>query len=73
MSRNLRAANQTRGVGPVDHTDGKAFASDKMQGDIAAIVHVGATQPRGSCHCGQNFLGNRTGNRGHRRDEARGA
>ncbi len=40
-----------------------------MQGDVAAIVDIGAIELRRLAHRGEDFLGDRAGDRRHRRDE----
>ena len=41
-----------------------------MEGDIATVIDVSASQWRGSGHRTEHFLGDRAGHRCHRRDEA---
>ena len=51
------------------HRSGKRGAGGKMQGDIAAIVHIGPLERRFGRHRSQDFIGNRARDSGHRRDD----
>ncbi len=59
-------------VRPVHQSDGEPFGTGQMQGDVAAIVDVGAIEPRRIKHGSENFFRDAAGDRGHRRDEMLG-
>ena len=58
-------------VRPTGQADGKCLAGFEMQGDITAIVDIGAGEVRRAGHGRENLVGHRPRHRSHRRDEDR--
>jgi antitoxin VapB len=58
-------------IRPRDHADRERLIGRQMQRDVAAIIDVGAGERRRLGHRRQNFLGDRSSDRRHRRDETR--
>ena len=62
-------SHQAMTVRPVHQPDGELLAAGQMQRDVAAIVDVGAIEPRRAEHRAENFFRDAAGHRRHRRDE----
>ena len=60
---------ERRAVDAGDDTDLEAAARGQMDGDVAAVVDIGALQPAPSGHRRQHMVGHRPRHRGHRRHE----
>ena len=56
-------------VRPIHQPDGKLLRAGKMQGDIAAIVDIGAIEPRRGQHGAEDFLCDAARNGRHRRNK----
>ncbi len=56
-------------IRPIHQAHAKLFAARKMERDIAAIIDIGAIEPRRLDHGAENFFRDRTRHRRHRRDE----
>jgi len=65
-------AQQTMPVGPVHQADPEFFARTKMQGNIAAIIDIGAIELRGLAHGAENLLRHGSRHRRHRGNETIG-
>ncbi len=63
-------AEERGAVRALDHADCKTFSGGEMQGDVAAVVNVGAGEPGCRRHSVQDFFRHGAGNRGHWSDES---
>ena len=62
-------ADKRRMIGTIDQSNREMLTLFEMQRDVTAVVDVGAIEFRGVRHRTEYLFGDRTGYRGHRRDE----
>ena len=65
-------AHQALAIRPIHQADRELLAVGQMQRDVAAIIDIGAVEPRRRQHRAEDFLGHAARDRRHRRDEAIG-
>ena len=73
ISVDNQCPHQAMPVRPVHQADGELFAIGEVQGDIAAIIHIGTLKVRRSQHDAENLFRHRACHRRHRRNEMVGS